>query len=109
MLVLGMSLATVVALPLPLHAQKEPPLSKPTAAKAHCIDPPQYVTIDGRRVLEIRSAIGAQNPVKFARQTTHELGRLAESPVFQPEGLAVEDAPPTPSSFSTEQTVALIG
>ncbi len=94
MLVLGMSLATVLALPLPLHAQKEPPPSKPTAAKAHCIDPPQYVTIDGRRVLEIRSAIGAQNPVKFARQTTHELGRLAESPVFQPEGLAVEDAPP---------------
>ncbi|MCP9800199.1 mechanosensitive ion channel [Synechococcus sp. RedBA-s] len=94
MMALGMSLATVLASPLPLHAQKELTPPKPAATKAHCIDPPQSVTIDGRRVLEIRSTIGAQDPVKIARQTTHELGRLAASPAFQPEGLAVEDAPP---------------
>jgi 2-isopropylmalate synthase len=45
-LALGMSLAMA----LPLHAQKEPPPSKLAAAKAHCIDPPQYVTQEGRRV-----------------------------------------------------------
>ncbi|WP_255092402.1 mechanosensitive ion channel family protein [Synechococcus sp. J7-Johnson] len=90
-LALGVSLALALVSPLPLHAQKD---TTPAADKAHCIDPPQFITLDGRKVLEIRSAIGARDPVEFARQATQQLGRLAESPSFQPERLSIEDAAP---------------
>ncbi|MCT0218299.1 mechanosensitive ion channel family protein [Synechococcus sp. CS-1329] len=80
--------------PSPLQAQQEPSSSPPASTRPGCADPPQFLTLDGRQVLEVRAAVGAQSPAGFVRQANRELLRLAKDQSFQPENLAVSDAPP---------------
>ncbi|MFN9934182.1 MAG: mechanosensitive ion channel family protein, partial [Cyanobacteriota bacterium] len=50
--------------------------------------------LEGRRVLEIRSAAGAQTPEALARRISAELERIAERVALDPERLVVEEDPP---------------
>ena len=54
---------------------------------------PAWVTLEGRRVIEIRSAAGAQAPEGVARRASEDLRTLAESRVA-PEQLQVREVPP---------------
>ena len=56
--------------------------------------PGRWVTLDGRRVIEIRVAAGAQKPADLARRISRELKRLAEDPAVHPADLVAEEAPP---------------
>jgi small-conductance mechanosensitive channel len=53
-----------------------------------------WVTLDGRRVIEIRVAAGAQEPAALARQATQELKKLADDPLLRPDQLVVVEHPP---------------
>ncbi|MCS5698980.1 mechanosensitive ion channel family protein [Cyanobium sp. FGCU-52] len=68
----------------------------PARAAGSASSPPKpaWVTLDGRRVLEIRSAAGAQTPEALARRVSAELTRLADRVTLDPHRLAVEDDPP---------------
>jgi len=52
------------------------------------------VTLEGRRILEIRSAAGAQTPDFAAERGSAILRRLAENPTVAPEQLEVREDPP---------------
>jgi len=54
---------------------------------------PVWVTLEGRPVIEIRSAAGAQTPAMLARRASQDLRTLADSTV-SPEQLEVRDLPP---------------
>jgi len=54
---------------------------------------PAWVTLEGRRVIEIRAAAGTQTPEGLARRASEDLRALAESAV-PPERLQVREAPP---------------
>lgn len=56
--------------------------------------PGSWVTLDGRPVIEIRVAAGAQKPAELARRISRELRRLAEDPAVSPAQLVVEEHPP---------------
>ncbi|MCS5691996.1 mechanosensitive ion channel family protein [Cyanobium sp. FGCU-6] len=71
-----------------------PALPAVAAAPAPSAPKPAWVTLEGRRVLEIRSAAGAQTPEALARRMTAELARLADRLTLDPQRLAVEDDPP---------------
>ena len=68
----------------------------PALAAAAAPSPPKpaWVTLEGRRVLESRSAAGAQTPEALARRMSAELQRIADRVTLDPERLAVEDDPP---------------
>ncbi|MFZ0408607.1 MAG: mechanosensitive ion channel family protein [Cyanobium sp.] len=74
--------------PAPIHSAGVP---------APDLDPnqpaPAWVTLEGRRVIEIRAAAGAQTPDRLARRATAELRALADSTV-DPEQLQVREMPP---------------
>jgi len=53
-----------------------------------------WVTLEGRRILEIRSAAGAQTPVSAADRGSAILRRLADNPAVAPEQLEVREDPP---------------
>lgn len=54
---------------------------------------PAWVSLDGRPVIEIRYATGAQTPEAMARRASQELRALAESTVA-PDRLQVREVPP---------------
>jgi small-conductance mechanosensitive channel len=55
---------------------------------------PAWVTLEGRRILEIRSGAGAQTPELAAVRSSAVLRKLADNPVVAPEQLEVrEDSP----------------
>jgi small-conductance mechanosensitive channel len=55
---------------------------------------PAWVELDGRRVMEIRVAAGAQNPGDLALRISRELRRLAQEPSIAPDALVVQESPP---------------
>ena len=65
------------------------PLSR--AAEA---PPPAYIELDGRRVLEIRVAAGAQTPAQLARLASQRLAELAANYSIQPEQIVLQEDPP---------------
>lgn len=71
---------------VPGQGADSPPASTPT--------PGHWVTLDGRRVIEIRVAAGAQKPAELARRMSRELKRFADDPSLQPAHLVVEEHPP---------------
>lgn len=89
----GAFTATALAAAAPTTATAaigSPAADAPAAAplKSH------WVTLDGRRILEIRVAAGAQAPADLARRISGELRRLAEDPAVRPAQLVVEQQPP---------------
>jgi hypothetical protein len=56
--------------------------------------PPAWITLEGRRILEIRSAAGAQTPASVAERGSAILRRLADNPAVAPEQLEVREDPP---------------
>jgi len=56
--------------------------------------PPAWITLEGRRILEIRSAAGAQTPSFVAERGSALLRRLAADPSMAPEQLEVREDPP---------------
>jgi small-conductance mechanosensitive channel len=53
-----------------------------------------WVTLDGQRVIEIRSAAGSQTPTGLAERISRELLVLARDNTFAPNRLVVEEDPP---------------
>ena len=90
-LALGMSLA--MALPLAAQQGGSAPSAAPPPKQGCAADPP-FVTLDGRKVIEIRDAVGAQKPQEFARRASAQLARLAEDPDFPFEKLSLKDEAP---------------
>ncbi|MFZ9752772.1 MAG: mechanosensitive ion channel family protein [Cyanobium sp.] len=70
-------------------AVQAPPLAPPPAPP-----PSSWVTMEGRRVLEIRSATGAQTPAEVALRGSLRLRQLAENQAVEPEQLVVREDPP---------------
>ncbi|MFO7629979.1 MAG: mechanosensitive ion channel [Prochlorococcaceae cyanobacterium] len=56
--------------------------------------PSAWVTLEGQRVLEIRSAAGAQTPADMARRASEGFRQLVDDQRFRPEQLLVQDEPP---------------
>ena len=57
-------------------------------------NPAAWITLEGRRILEIRSAAGAQTPEAVAARGSAVLRKLAENPAVAPEQLEVREDPP---------------
>lgn len=56
--------------------------------------PPAWVELDGRRVLEIRLAAGAQRPADVAARVSRTLQQLADNPEVKPGQIVVLERPP---------------
>jgi small-conductance mechanosensitive channel len=87
---LQLLLASLLVLLLPLGWSPPAPAADPPPPGPRSA----WVTLDGRPVLEIRSAPGAQTPEAFARRASSELTALAENPTIAPEQLVVREDPP---------------
>ncbi len=55
---------------------------------------PAYIELDGRRVLEIRFAAGAQTPAQVAGRASQRLAELAANYSIQPEQIVLQEDPP---------------
>lgn len=77
---------------LPLRPVAAAVALEPAATSAPAA--PVWVTLDGRRVLEIRSAPGAQRLDAVAQRATVLLRRLADDYRVDPSQLVVEEDPP---------------
>ncbi|EDY39839.1 MscS Mechanosensitive ion channel [Cyanobium sp. PCC 7001] len=53
-----------------------------------------WITLDGQRVVEIKSAAGAQSPDEVAARITTQLNRLVRSPRFRADRVVVREEPP---------------
>ncbi len=80
-----------------------PPLSAPShgaAASGQAPRPdgrqgtPAWITLDGRKVLEVRVAAGAQTPLMVAERGSRLLEELARNPNMDPDQLVVKEDPP---------------
>jgi small-conductance mechanosensitive channel len=85
----GALLAPLLAVQLALLAALAP-----APAPGRYTAPSAWVQLDGRPVLEIRIATGAQTPAQAARRANRELLRMAENGALAPEQLVVEEHPP---------------
>jgi len=79
------------AAPAPAIAPQPPPQPQPRAPQPPA---PAWVTLEGRRVLEIRVPAGAQTPESVARRATGQLRILADNPTVAPEQVVVREEPP---------------
>ncbi|MBE9155066.1 mechanosensitive ion channel family protein [Cyanobium sp. LEGE 06113] len=80
-----------------LTAQAKQDTAKPdtkSAATDPADDAGAWVMLDGRRVIEIKSAAGAQNPKDVARRITGQLQRLVRDPRFRADRIVVRDQDP---------------
>ncbi|MCH9714839.1 MAG: hypothetical protein K0U63_09875, partial [Cyanobacteria bacterium] len=80
-----------------LTAQAKQDSAKPdtkSAATNPADDAGAWVMLDGRRVIEIKSAAGAQNPKDVARRITGHLERLVRNPGFRADRIVVRDQDP---------------
>ena len=71
-----------------------PQIAAPTYGDLSSRPAPAWVTLDGRPVLEIRSAAGVNTPAVAARLASAALRDLAENSVIPPERLVVREDPP---------------
>ena len=84
---IALSATAAPTVPLALVQAKEAGGSLPQSS-------PAWVTLEGRRILEIRSGAGAQTPELAAVRSSAVLRKLADNPVVAPEQLEVrEDSP----------------
>jgi small-conductance mechanosensitive channel len=89
----GVGLAFLLALLLSVAATAAPnPSPSPPAPEP--AEPWAWITLDGRPVLEVRVAAGAQTPGKVAERGTRHLAELARNESVAPDQLVVRDDPP---------------
>jgi small-conductance mechanosensitive channel len=91
------NLLACLALPLLLSLQlgaRAVPASAPAPKDQARYGPPAWITLDGRKVLEIRVAAGAQTPQVAAQRGTRTLEALARDATIEPGQLIVRDDPP---------------
>ena len=81
----------LVAAPLTRAADTPTPAS---ASAKKTTPPPAYIELDGRRVLEIRVAAGAQTPAQLARVASQRLAELAANYSIEPEQIVLQEDPP---------------
>ncbi len=60
----------------------------------HCSTTPEWIQLDGRKVLEIRSAPGAQQLTAFANRGSRGLKLWASNLSYNPEQIVLRDDPP---------------
>ena len=80
-------------MPVPVQPKGLPAPDPATAALQPEAPVPAWVSLEGRPVIEIRSAVGAQTPAGVARRASDDLRALADSPIA-PEQLQVRELPP---------------
>lgn len=68
--------------------------SAPEAPKSDCAATPQFITLDGRPVLEVRRAPAAQSVGGYVRRASVRLQELAEDRRFAPSRLVVREEGP---------------
>jgi len=66
----------------------------PEAPKSDCAATPQFITLDGRPVLEVRRAPAAQSVGGYVRRASVRLQELAEDRRFAPSRLVVREEGP---------------
>lgn len=66
----------------------------PEAPKSDCATTPQFITLDGRPVLEVRRAPAAQSVGGYVRRASVRLQELAEDRRFAPSRLVVREEGP---------------
>jgi small-conductance mechanosensitive channel len=66
----------------------------PSAPKSDCATTPQFITLDGRPVLEVRRAPAAQSVDGYVRRASVRLQELAEDRRFAPSRLVVREEGP---------------
>lgn len=81
------ALATPAAPPPP--AAPAPTVQAPAATPA-----PTWISLEGRRVLELRAVAGAQTLPEVAARGSLRLRELAQNPAIAPEAIVVRDDPP---------------
>lgn len=77
----------------PLSAPRELPVAPP-AQTAAGLPTPAWITLDGRKVLEVRVAAGAQTPQLVAERGSRILEALAKNQRLNPDQLVVKEDPP---------------
>ncbi|MCP9916595.1 mechanosensitive ion channel family protein [Cyanobium sp. ATX 6F1] len=88
LLAAALAVAVVAALPTALGGAAP---GNPAAA----VGPPAgFVELEGRRVLEIRAAVGVQTPVEMARRGNRRLAALAADYSVDPAQLVIREDPP---------------
>lgn len=65
-----------------------------TLAKEGCTSAPLFMTLEGRRVLEIRRAPGAQKLEEYVQRGSARLRQLAEDRTFEPPAIVVREEAP---------------
>ncbi len=74
-------------------AEPAPPAAL-TPLAADCAETPAWASIDGRRVLELRSAPGVQKLNNYAERASQRLRQLATDTTIQPHQLLIRERPP---------------
>ncbi|MEI6616825.1 MAG: mechanosensitive ion channel domain-containing protein [Cyanobium sp. ELA507] len=69
------------------------PAAPPTTAASEGLAP-EWITLEGRRVLEIRSAAGAQTLKDLAARGSTTLRQVVDNPAVEPDQLVVREDPP---------------
>ncbi|MEB3318230.1 MAG: mechanosensitive ion channel domain-containing protein [Cyanobacteriota bacterium] len=87
------SLALAVALTVQLGVRALPMSALPAKDSGER-EQPAWITLDGRNVLEIRVAAGAQTPQIAAQRGSRTLEALARNTNVEPDQLVVRDDPP---------------
>ncbi|MFM7266987.1 MAG: mechanosensitive ion channel family protein [Cyanobium sp.] len=76
-------------------AASPPSAAPPPTAQAPAATPaPTWITLEGRRVLELRAVAGAQTLQDVAARGSVRLRELAQNPMIAPEAIVVRDDPP---------------
>jgi hypothetical protein len=93
---LGLSAAPAMALAAapPPSLKVAPQAAAPGASPGSSSSSPQWVTLEGRRILELRSVAGAQSLESVANRSSAWLQDLARKGTFAPEQLVVQEDPP---------------
>jgi small-conductance mechanosensitive channel len=72
----------------------EAPISHPPRKPAEGLPAPAWITLDGRKVLEVRVAAGAQTPQMVAERGSRILEGLAKNQTIDPDQIVVKEDPP---------------
>ncbi len=85
---------TLLALALLLAVAPGEHLQASEQPSSGCADPPAWIRLGGRQVLEIRMTPGAQDLQQFVRRGDRRLAQLADTYAVKPEQIVVREEPP---------------
>ncbi len=72
----------------------EPEAGNATAAKPWCASTPEWITLGGKRVAEVRGAPGTQNPKTLAENASKRLTNVANNFNIDPDQISIYENPP---------------